>query len=65
LKLIVHGFALRLLGDFVHYANAYPQIVASCMSYYEEAFVYGARLLKKAFDEASADERRRSEHTAE
>ena len=58
----VYGHALRLLDDFVYYANAYPGKVSAAMSYYEEAFVAMARCLKKAYDEAAQEERRRNHY---
>jgi hypothetical protein len=58
LKLEIDSHAQRLLGEFVHYATSYPERMADAMYYCEDAFIHRAWRLKKAFDEAMAEEPR-------
>jgi len=52
----VHGDALRLLDHFVYYATGeHSHRIADAMWYDPDGFLFRARLLKKAFDDAMDD----------
>jgi hypothetical protein len=54
----IDGYALRLLGDFIYYATAYPERMADAMWYCDDTFSFSAFLLQKAYKEALAEQAR-------
>jgi len=52
----VDGYALRVLVDFIYYANEYSERIASAMWWVEDSFKIGAKGLQKAYDAAKSRE---------